>query len=288
MFNWCAYCQHFIGESAPYEFLEISHGICKSCRKAGAIQQANPMERIKPIVDFHSELRQKVAAARFEDLELILAEAKHLGITLLDLSIGLLQPILFEIGAQYALGKVTAVQEHNFVMLVEHLLARIPRQSTRGGAASSVPSPEVMLVAAPENYHVLGLKMTELILAQAGVSVVAVMPSLPREEIIDFALAYNPRILGVSIRSLEDMEHLKVIHAALQQKLGSKAPRVCAGGFASRTLLDHVAGDMHAIDGILHFRDALSFLRFLQAAPPPQSTSPETPLPSSPKSTVTR
>lgn len=165
MIKWCAYCLHFIREEEPFDDFQISHGVCTACFPKVLTLTAADQEALKGFQAFYRTLQGAARQGRPPRLGRLLAESRALGLTTQDLLIGLLQPLLVEIGEGWADGRVTVAAEHRFSSLAADLLARL-----RG----PVPLPQVspfrrfLLVNVPGNAHVLGLRMAEVYLAGQG------------------------------------------------------------------------------------------------------------------------
>ena len=84
MLKWCAYCQHFLAEKEPYEALEMTHGICSSCRALGHHQNRAYVKSLQPIIDFNNSIKARAEAGQQIQMAEVITEAEQLGLKLLD------------------------------------------------------------------------------------------------------------------------------------------------------------------------------------------------------------
>ena len=154
MFRWCSYCQIFIGESAPFDSYELTHGICSKCKSAQAHRNAAGVKSIGVIRDFFAGIWEKAKTGEPLDCEKILAQSQKLGIKDFDLFMGMIQPILWEIGVQFAAGKITVAKEHLFTEFAEKILNL---SATKAEAHATTRQQEnhcdILLCCIDQNYH---------------------------------------------------------------------------------------------------------------------------------------
>ena len=195
MIKWCSHCSHFIRECEPWDDFQISHGVCQACFQrtldSGAPDLA-PFREIKRF--FHAT--QRMARSGSGQVEQILAESRRLEIPPMDLLLGILQPLLAEIGELWATGQVSVATEHRFSALVGELTATLQR-APQGAPPSA--SPRVILVNAESNDHVLGLRMAEVFFAASGIPALMVTPGLPAWAVLELAARHRPRVVGFSV-----------------------------------------------------------------------------------------
>ncbi len=87
--RWCVCCQEFMGETAPFENFEVSHGFCPPCAIRGLDLGVADLERAKKLV----ELQKRFLAAGHEGACFV-------------------TPLLRHIGSQWTLGQVTVTEDH--------------------------------------------------------------------------------------------------------------------------------------------------------------------------------
>jgi hypothetical protein len=85
MIRWCAYCRTYLDEIAPVDDFGISHSL-RAAAAVGDVARAGEM----------------------------LDQGLSIGLRPVDLALGMLQPLLHRIGAEWALGRATGAEEHRF------------------------------------------------------------------------------------------------------------------------------------------------------------------------------
>jgi methanogenic corrinoid protein MtbC1 len=242
MFRWCSYCQSFIGEAEPREDFSLSHGVCTNCRDRLVKKEFIDYESIEPIKAFFNKIQSLSFSGQTINKSEILHEAKSLKIKPSDLLAGILQPLLYEIGRLYTLNQMTIVYEHKFSAFIHDLIGEI-----RSGFLDSTHYPtdgrvDVILSCANGNIHAFGVTFLELCLREAGISVEAIYPGVPSEQLVDYVTFMKPKVLGLSVSMLEQMEDVKNI-AYLLNKDPAHAPYFLVGGFA-------IQKEVHPLQGI--------------------------------------
>src|SRR4051812_46433697 len=108
MFRWCAYCCRFLGERAPFEDFTPTHGLCGECETRGTMTDSAAIARVRPILALHDRLLAEAARTDGGETpaEEVLEEGRRLGIRPLDLLMGVIQPLLYEIGRRWEDGKI--------------------------------------------------------------------------------------------------------------------------------------------------------------------------------------
>jgi methanogenic corrinoid protein MtbC1 len=265
MLKWCAYCQHFLGEKPPYDSFEMTHGICESCRASQRSQDSAHIMQIQTIAEFYNDIRDKAVAGHDISIPEVIAESKRLGISSVDMAVGILQPILNEMGGLFIQGKVTVAIEHAFTHKVDRMVTDLFVLST-AMKDTHQKSPQVMLTCVDGNYHWLGLRLLELSLLDEGIPARAYIPSLPREEIIRLAVDQRPIVLGISVFDRAQCGEAGLIRdAILQRTQGQYAPRLAVGGNGAKQLLAERAVDQLIEHEIGYFRQSLDFVEFLKS-----------------------
>lgn len=197
MFRWCAYCQKLMGEVEPYHDFRLSHGMCKECAKSHVYRDNEAIDRLKPLVDFYRRLQVEAGLGATASIQALVRDGKGLGINASDLLVGMVQPALHHIGELWERGEISVVQEHTFTRYCSLLINDIELQY-----APSVLFPSdltLLLVSAPNNYHILGIRVVELFMRVRGVTSTAVFPGLPAKEIRTLVGITRPKFLGISV-----------------------------------------------------------------------------------------
>jgi methanogenic corrinoid protein MtbC1 len=222
MFRWCSFCQKFLGEIQPRLDHSITHGICPVCRAKFTSNEELSIEKLQPLVNFFRGLRNSVKLNNKIDVQEILLQARKLGIQPTDLLIGLIQPLLYEIGVLYTQNEITVEAEHCFSLFVNELIDTVRREFAVT-ISSQFQKFDVLLVCAEGNYHYLGARFLETLIQQEGISVFAAFPSLRTEDIIDLAIRSEVRVIGISLSLPDQLD--AVFHIADKlNALGLESP----------------------------------------------------------------
>jgi CheY-like chemotaxis protein len=189
----------------------------------------------------------------------ILEESKRHHILPMDLLLGILQPLLVEIGKLWASGQATVAMEHRFSDLVGELLAHVRKDFKQDPKPES---PKLLLLTAEGNYHVLGLKMAEPFFVANGVPTITVVPGLPIEEVLDLLDRHQPWAVGFSVALESQMVQVHQVAERVRQLPGP--PRhILVGGPVVRMGLE-----LDPSLGILACRQLSDVLPLFQEQPP--------------------
>jgi methanogenic corrinoid protein MtbC1 len=238
MIKWCSYCIRFIGEVAPYEDFLITHGVCQAC--APKVLSFGPSDKrdSQALRTFFQSLQETARTGTRNEVARILEKRRRLDLSTLDLMMGMLQPLLTEIGALWAVGKVTVSTEHRFSALAGDLLAQARLEA--GLEARSGP-PSLLLITAEDNYHTLGLQMAEIYFAAHGLTTLTVTPGLPPGEVLDLVAFHQPQAVGFSLAQAHGMNQILALAKRLHA-LPMPPRHVLVGGAAARRGLDPATG----------------------------------------------
>jgi methanogenic corrinoid protein MtbC1 len=229
MIRWCSYCQSFIGEVDPFDDFGITHGACEACRANSAHRNgslSSSYDSLSEIKDFFYKLQDRALKGKSIHVRRTVELAKALSISPKDTLIGIIRPLLAQLGYMYSVGDVSIASEHRFSEFSQRLITEIQNQyelhePDRG---------DVLLVCAEGNYHSLGLKMLSMLLNDAGVATVSFTPGLPKEEIVELARSLNPQILGLSLATNEQILFAKSVSRALHDLNIPCSHRLAIGG----------------------------------------------------------
>lgn len=224
MIRWCAYCQRFMGESPPYGDYGLTHGVCDDCLPLFESDNDHGFERITELKRFHDALRE---AGETEDLERAVAlieKARNLGVRPSDLLIGLIAPILYEVGSMWEERRIGVAEEHRFTRFYEAIVKRVTEEARsvvpfrpRGAAREDESALDVMLIQPRSNKHVLGLKLLEHWLWDHGVSAMVVSLAHP-VSLEDLLRRLRPRWVGLSVSLPEQMDEVAELIALVARE----------------------------------------------------------------------
>ncbi len=233
--RWCAYCQEFLGEKAPFENFDLSHGICRPCAKKGIDLTEEERARSQELFEIQKELLSagKNEASQEEAVHLV-ERATAAGVRPIDILMGFVTQLLRHIGKQWELGEATVAEEHRYTLFCERILSLVESILAVKKTSVGTETIKMIIIGAPGNYHTLGVRISALWLNSKGISTKAIYPGLPPEEIPALLREYNPLFLGISV-SLTEQAHgvQQILHVIREAKLPSP-PEVIIGGFAAK------------------------------------------------------
>ena len=180
---------------------------------------------------FFKNIFQKINQGIFVTPQEILAESKNLNLPLADLLLGILHPLLWQIGQYFSAGEISVQKEHLFSMSIQQTLSTltpaIPDMTDRKNG--------VLLFTADENSHTIGLEFLLRLIIGNGVPVVLLKtPPLTLQQYLIEVGKYQPRVIGVSIALPEQMNYVeKLFTWRDENKPHSLVPEIMVGGPAA-------------------------------------------------------
>ena len=230
MIKWCSYCLRFVREFEPYQDFEVSHGVCPDCLPKVLTLTSADQTVLLPLKSFYRALQLSVRSGQVADVATILEDSRRLGIRPIDLMMGVLQPMLAEIGELWAQGKVTVAVEHRFNQMAQDLTTHFRNQIE---PPSKRTPPALLMFSAPENQHNLGLQMADFFFAISGIPALVFFSPLPLEEVLDLIRLHTPAIVGFSVALAKQLQQVQDV--ASEVKTLPQPPRhIILGGPAVR------------------------------------------------------
>jgi methanogenic corrinoid protein MtbC1 len=223
---WCSYCQRFMREAPPFEDLRVSHGICDNC--SSSLEDIDEqVERGRRVRDFLEATTADLFNRRLPSEDRLLAEARALGIRDVDLLVGLLQPVLCEVGRQFVSGKVSVELEHKISALTESIL-----QALDDSAARTPGRPSTLLVTAPGNTHTFGPRIFAAQEAEKGENWDIMLAAAP-EDVLARLESGDYRRLGISVALPSQCQAARNLADLGRERLPDI--EVVMGGYAIKT-----------------------------------------------------
>lgn len=248
MIEWCSYCQRYQGESPPFDDYAVTHEICDSCKERELFLDPAAVVEARQLAGFFERLRM-AALSGTARADLLLAEAEHIGIRPLDFLVGMLQPVLNELGELWANRGLSVAIEHEFSLMAESVAVLVRQKLVASMPPGPSSSPEFLLVGADGNYHTLGLRIVEAELLSRGYSTHVSIPGLPAPEVVSLVQSLKPKVVGVSACLEADLASLRAIRTLLDELEPCERPRLVVGGQVIRR--------GHALDPALGFEACL-------------------------------
>jgi methanogenic corrinoid protein MtbC1 len=188
------------------------------------------MRKAQSLADFYARLRNSATTGNPETAEEVLRQSIELGVRPLDLLIGVIQPILHEIGTLWLKGMVTVAIEHQFSAFSSAMIALIYFRYPHLQRYRQSNTPRFLLVNAEDNYHVLGLQLVELCLATHHIDSRMIVPGLPGSEVVRLVRELKPSAIGFSVALATQMKSIREVIACLQELDEKIRPRIIIGG----------------------------------------------------------
>ncbi len=232
--RWCAYCQHFLGEAAPFETFTVSHGLCGKCAEVGLDISDADLEKAKRLQRIQEQLWNSGKAESVLSAAELIDDALAAGVRPIDLIMGFISPLLYRIGELWAAGEITVAEEHRYTAFCESILVLIEAKSLLLLDQNAVaPGTEVLLINADGNIHSLGIRVLALWFQSHSIRARTIYPGLPVAEIAKVVGEFKPSMLGISISLPEQLPFVREALAAIEANRGlNTMPQVVVGGYA--------------------------------------------------------
>lgn len=224
-----------MGEVPPYEDLVINHGMCAACENKELGSGTTDLRH----ANFLNDIQRRLAAAGtrndLAEAERIIDIAIRAKVMAIDILIGIVAPLLREIGDDWKRNHVCVAQEHRFTAFCEQVfsfLATRVGDATSAGRANSPARAEVLLMNAPGNRHLLALRILSLWLKKKGMPARVVERPQSAEELAALIKRIKPKQLLISMALSEQAEGVAAIAEKIAALPGSARPEVIVGGNA--------------------------------------------------------
>ena len=236
MLRWCGYCQTFLGEAPPFDKLVITHGVCETCAELALDFTPQNIEHAHTLQDILAELSLAGSRADMQAAKAAIRTATAAHMQPVDMLLGLVAPLLFEIGEEWRKGRITVATEHRFTEFFEQVFALLePRALALVGTPSGATGqPDALVMNAWGNRHTLAARVLSLWLGARGLRTQLLEPPPPPEEVAAIIIRLRPRIVFFSVALSEHIESVQALAAMLSALPDRHRPRLIAGGSAVR------------------------------------------------------
>jgi methanogenic corrinoid protein MtbC1 len=163
------------------------------------------------------------------------------------LYLGLIQPVMYEIGRLWEQDKISAAEEHMATSMVGRVLAglyaRLPVSSANRGRA--------VVTSAPNEFHELGARILADMLEADGWDIFFLGANTPAEELIKLVKKADPRFLAISVTMPFNMDRVAAIISGIRNDPALSSVKILVGGAAfntDRTLWRRLGADAWAED----------------------------------------
>ncbi|MBN1662763.1 MAG: cobalamin-dependent protein [Deltaproteobacteria bacterium] len=174
------------------------------------------------------------------------------------LYLGLIQPVMYEIGRLWEQDKISTAEEHLATSMVGRILAGLY-------AKLPIPPPDrgkAIVTSAPNEFHELGGRMLADMLEAAGWDILYLGANTPAEELIRLIRKTNPRFLAISLTMPFGMDRVAAIISTLKGAPDLGHIKILVGGSAfnsDRNLWRQIGADAWAEDPKSAIRQVLTW-----------------------------
>jgi hypothetical protein len=247
--RWCSYCQAFLGEAQPYADPQITHGICERC--------IDKLERDEPLLQQTAAPRalfeRILAVARSGDAvacATVVEEARALGLSSEVVTLGLLQPALYQVGLEWQGCQLSVAAEHRFTEWCERAFALVA-----GQLRVNDPPLAMLIFQTPGNQHTVGARFAAHALSARGLAVEAHIGELALDEMVALVRAKRPRIIGFSCALPASIAVAVALTLRMRERLvPALQPRFVLAGMAFR-----LGGEPSELPGRIEIVEDLSY-----------------------------
>lgn len=154
------------------------------------------------------------------------------GATLVDVSVDLVQPSMYQVGALWQQNRISVAQEHLASAITQGALA-----AGFGKAEFAPPNGRSAAFACvQDNHHAIGLRMVSDAFEVAGWDVSFLGSNTPTPSIVSFVAENRPEVLGLSVGLAHHVITLREVIGRVRAELGNAAPQIVIGGLPLNAL----------------------------------------------------
>ncbi|PAY03840.1 hypothetical protein CK489_36695 [Bradyrhizobium sp. UFLA03-84] len=127
--KWCSYCQSFAGETPEYDDLSITHGLCAACDANDYLPfEGRALAHAQFLHDIFGRLFVAGRSNNVKIAEAVIDEVIAAGCRPVDIPIGMIAPMLCQIGEDWKTGALTVEGEHRFTAFCDQVHRDDPDQ----------------------------------------------------------------------------------------------------------------------------------------------------------------
>jgi len=244
MLKWCSYCQRFMHEIVPYDDFRMTHGFCPACMSAHENVFANHVvERAQILRRIFTALFDAGRHEDFEAASQIIETAIAANCRPVDILMGMISPMLYEIGEEWKRGALSVDAEHRFTDFSEKVVGLVEARIGSAMAASPAPSNGTLLflMNAPGNRHDLAVRILSIWLECHGTKVRMVEDDMDRDRFMRSITAERPKYLLISMAVTDQRDAVAGIARAVEALPQDIRPKTIVGGYPIKAgLIDSI------------------------------------------------
>jgi len=242
MLRWCSYCQEFMGETPAYDDFSITHGLCARCEsRQDNLFEGRSFDRAVLLQDIFQNLFAAGRRSDFAKAGEIVEQAMSENCRPVDILMGMIAPMLYEIGEEWKRGALSVAGEHSFTAFCEQVLDLVTKKISRDQPAPSAQPNDthVVLVNAPGNTHTLALRILALWVQSRGIRTTIVGEQANSKRFLDQLMRQlavdRPNFLLISMALAEQREGTVRMIARVKKLPQSTRPKILVGGYAVKS-----------------------------------------------------
>lgn len=201
----------------------------------------------------HDEFRDAALAGDRRRIGALFQQALQREASLTEVSVKLVQPVLYEVGNLWQQNKVSVAQEHLISALMQAVLSQ--------GYALVAPIPDkgrrALFACVEGNHHTLGLQIVADAFEVAGWDVHFLGADTPSWELVRYAQFVKPELIGLTVALPSQLKHLRTTVTALRAAFTADVPRIAVGGL----VINRFPALAARVDAEVLGADALSAVR---------------------------
>lgn len=251
MLRWCSYCQHFIGEIPDYRNLSITHGICTACETTAFDFTESDFKLADSLRSIQHQLQDAGRASDLAAAQRIIENAATENISPVDVLIGIIAPMLYQVGEDWKRGILSVAEEHRFTSYCNAVFDWIASKvaAEMPACAEGAKDPQILLMNAPGNSHTLAIRILTLWLWNKGLRARMIDPPPSTDELGALIQSTRPKLILISIALAEQQfAGVTALAERVSQLPTSIRPRVIVGGICGKAR-PHIVGTWHRAHG---------------------------------------
>lgn len=158
----------------------------------------------------------------------LLQRAMEAGGSLIDIELHLLQPALYQIGAEWQQNLISVAQEHLATATATSLMAQLAMTAEFAAANGR----RVLLACVANNHHAVGLRIVGDAFEASGWDVRYLGPDVPIAALVAETRRYTPDLIALSVSMPYQLNDVRQTMAVLHENLGDSMPALMIGGLA--------------------------------------------------------
>lgn len=217
---------------------------------ASFIVEANPMARVA-----HDYLDLILRGSRREAEALILERVQK-GTPVLEVYLGVFEPVQREIGRLWQINRISVAQEHFCTAATQSAMARLYPLMFTGRPATA----KMVAACAGDELHEIGLRMVTDVLEMDGWDTMYLGANVPEQSVVAALEERDATMLAVSTTITRNLERLKNLIEMVRTKPSLDHVSIVVGGYPFRVSSDlakKVQADGYANDA----REAIALAR---------------------------